>query len=128
MKVEFITSKLELTSEEAEKFWPVYNEFEDKMHALQKKRRDAMKKMRDKEGEPTDKEVEKMIDLNFEIDQEMMNTRMAYDAKFKEGLPNQKVGKLYLAEEQFKREVMRKMKKQNAQHKPQSREMQPMKE
>ena len=30
MRVGFITQKLDLTSEEAQKFWPVYNEFQKK--------------------------------------------------------------------------------------------------
>ena len=34
LKVAFITNKLPLTSSEAEKFWPIYNAFEDKQFEL----------------------------------------------------------------------------------------------
>ncbi len=37
LKVAFITEKLSLTSKEAQSFWPVYNEFEEKRDALTKK-------------------------------------------------------------------------------------------
>lgn len=112
MKVEYITSKLELTSAEAEQFWPVYNELMEKIHQLEVKRMKAAKEAK-KKGELSDKEVEDMIALNFEIEQEILNLKKAYDLKFKEVLPMQKVGKLYLAEKQFKREVMRKMKEEH---------------
>lgn len=109
MKVEYITSKLALTSEEAEKFWPVYNEFMEQMHSLEMKRKKTMREAMKKE-EVSDKEMLALIELNFSTDQKILDLRKQYDAKFKEVLSVQKVGKLYMAEEQFKREVMRKMK------------------
>ena len=36
----YFTEKLNLTVEEAEKFWPLYNEFQDKRRALRAKRRE----------------------------------------------------------------------------------------
>lgn len=108
MKVEFITTKLELTPAEAEKFWPLYNEFTDKMQVIAKDRRKTMRANKDKEL--TDKEVNELIQLNFDTDQKMLDLRRAYDVKFKKVLSIQKVGKLYQAEEQFKHELLRKMK------------------
>ncbi len=108
MKVEFITSKLELTPTEAEKFWPVYNEFIDKIHALEKNRR---KTMRMNEGEElSDAQVNTLINLNFDTDQSIIDLKREYDVKFKKILSIQKVGKLYAAEDQFRRELLRKMK------------------
>ena len=39
MKIAYFTEELELTSAEAEKFWPVYNEYEKKKSALHWERR-----------------------------------------------------------------------------------------
>jgi hypothetical protein len=36
LKVAFITEKLELTESEAQKFWPIYNTFEENMHNFRK--------------------------------------------------------------------------------------------
>ena len=107
MKVEYITTKLELTPTEAEKFWPVYNEYMDKMQTLAKKRRKKMQANKDKDL--SDKEVNELIELNFETEQKMLNLKRDYDKKFKSILPVQKVGKLYQAEMQFKHELLRKM-------------------
>jgi hypothetical protein len=39
MKIGFITDYLDLSSEEAKEFWPVYNKYQDEMDALRKGRR-----------------------------------------------------------------------------------------
>ena len=109
MKVEFITTKLELTPEEAEKFWPLYNEFESKLKALEKKRRMVLKENYNKEL--TDDEVNELIQMNFDTDQQILSLRRQYDVKFKKVLSVQKVGKLYVAEKEFRHELLRKMKR-----------------
>lgn len=108
MKVEYITSKLSLTVEEAQNFWPVYNEFSDKVMALEKARRDHLKANKGKDL--TDQEVNAMIKMNFDTDQKILDLKREYDAKFKKVLSVQKVGKLYMAEHEFRKEMLHKMK------------------
>ncbi|GGD85553.1 hypothetical protein [Planktosalinus lacus] len=43
LKTAFITQQLELTSSEAEKFWPVYNSYDSEIHKLRKEYRDHVK-------------------------------------------------------------------------------------
>ncbi|WP_321538430.1 hypothetical protein [Flavobacterium piscinae] len=46
LKTAFITNELSLTSQEAEKFWPIYNAFEDKQFELRhEKMKSYMKRM-----------------------------------------------------------------------------------
>ena len=35
LKIAFITQKLQLTPDEAQKFWPVYNQYDNEIHSLQ---------------------------------------------------------------------------------------------
>ncbi|MCX6186302.1 MAG: hypothetical protein NTU43_04785, partial [Bacteroidetes bacterium] len=42
MKIGFITQKLNLTSEEAQKFWPVYNKFSDDLQKLRSTSKDKI--------------------------------------------------------------------------------------
>ncbi len=109
MKVEYITTQLALTPTEAEKFWPVYNEFGAKIKALERKKRKAHKASDGKEL--SDKEMNAIIQLNFDTDQEILDLRREYDLKFKKVLSIQKVGKLYRAELGFRHELLRKMKR-----------------
>ncbi|OZA24427.1 MAG: hypothetical protein B7X86_08430 [Sphingobacteriales bacterium 17-39-43] len=44
IKVAFITKKLDLTTEEAQKFWPVYNNYQKELMELMRKRREDRQK------------------------------------------------------------------------------------
>jgi hypothetical protein len=107
MKVEYITSKLDLTPGEAEKFWPVYNEFNEKIMNLERARHQKMRQSRNQEL--TDSQVNELINLNFTTDQKILDVRKQYDKEFKQVLSIQKVGKLYVAEEEFKRDLLRQL-------------------
>jgi hypothetical protein len=109
MKVEFITSKLDLTVEEAQMFWPVYNEFMKKVNALEQKRRGTMRANRGKDL--TDDEINKLIVFNFDTDQSVLDLKREYDKRFKAVLSVQKVGKLYMAEEEFKHELIKRLRR-----------------
>ena len=57
MKIGFITKKLDLTPEEAQKFWPVYNQYNDKMKDLRKKRKLDYREAKQKFEGMSDKDV-----------------------------------------------------------------------
>lgn len=108
MKISYITSELDLSSEEAQKFWPTYNEFEDKMDASRK----AMRKLHKKEAsidDMTDAEVEEMMNAVDNSRQTELNLHKEYQTKFKAVLPIRKVAKLYKAEHSFKKDLLKKM-------------------
>jgi hypothetical protein len=110
LKVAFLTSKLELTPEEAQKFWPVYNQYQDKLHELRKKRRQDEKESKKNMEELSDKELEQNIDNDLATRQKELDLQKEYNTKFKGVLPIKKVAKLYAAEEQFKMVLLRKLK------------------
>jgi len=109
MKVAFITEKLNLTPEEAQKFWPIYNEFDAKMETLHK----DLRKTRGKKvniDEMSDADIEKMIAKNMSLRQKEIDLQKEYHQKFKAVLSIKKVAKLYKSEEDFKRDLLRKLK------------------
>ncbi|MGE0561706.1 MAG: Spy/CpxP family protein refolding chaperone [Flavobacteriales bacterium] len=108
MKIAYLTDKLSLTPEEAQQFWPIYNEFESKKKAERKEFRDDKKDM-GKEIELSDADIEKMLNERIQLKQDELNLEKEYLAKFKMVLPMKKVGELYKAEESFKRDLLRKM-------------------
>jgi len=109
MKIAFITEKINLTPEEAQQFWPVYNEYENKRNALLKEKRMEKKNNKEDIGY-TDEEIKKHIDNHFVIRQKELDLDKEYHTKFLAVISIKKVGKLYLAREQFKRDLLRKMK------------------
>ncbi len=112
MKVGFITQKVNLSAEEAQKFWPVYNKYSDEQEKLRKSFRGMMMdELRDMDN-MTDAEADKTLN-------EMINFRTAeveltkkYVAEFKKVLPSKKVVLLFKAEQEFKRELLKKLKDQ----------------
>ncbi len=109
MKVGYITEKINLTTAEAQQFWPIYNEYDAKMDALRK----SMRKMHKQEAsinEMSDVDVENMINTINDTRQKELNTQKEYLQKFKSVLPIKKVAKLYKAEHGFKRKLLKKLK------------------
>lgn len=104
-KIAFFTRILNLTPEEAQKFWPLYNEYSAKERDL---RPDFRK------GRPMDiseEEANELIDSFFENEQKRLNLTKNYYEKFKMILPAKKVVKLHFAERKFKEELLKRMKK-----------------
>lgn len=120
MKIGYITDKLSLTTEEAQVFWPVYNEFEAKTDAMRKKRKEAHKNSKET-AELTDAEIEKRVDNHIIMEQKELDIKKEYHVKFKTVLPIKKVAKLYRANESFKRDLLKKLRDHNGQQKGSSR-------
>ncbi len=107
LRAAFISKKLELPKEESDKFWPVYNEFQDKQKALKKQLRMAYRKLPEDFSE---KEAEYIIDLENKTKLAEAELSKSYSDKLKVLIGQQKMVKLHLAEEEFKREVIKTIK------------------
>ncbi len=101
-KIAFITRKLNLSVNEAQKFWPVYNEFQQKREDLFKRRREILKRINNKESQPGDDELLKLSDEFIQLQMNESKLASEYHTKFKEVLHIRKVMEYYKAEEQFK--------------------------
>lgn len=106
MKVGFLTQRLNLNAEEAKVFWPVYNHYQDELEALRKSRRENLSNTKMNFDELSDKDVEKAVDSELGFRQSELDLLKKYHTQFKQVLPIKKVAKLYRAEEDFKRELL----------------------
>ncbi|NQY67910.1 MAG: hypothetical protein HRT72_09350 [Flavobacteriales bacterium] len=107
MKVGYITNELKLSTTEAQSFWPIYNEFAEKMKGLEKYRWDELKKAKQQnEADLTDEYINKMIKMNFDTEQKILDLKLEYDTKLRTALSVKKLAKLYLTEVQFKKEML----------------------
>lgn len=106
LKVAFLTRKLSLTPDEAKKFWPVYDQFANEMKAVKEARADKMKNAKDDIDQLSDKDLEKIVDGDIAFRQQELDVLKKYHSQFKQVLPMRKVAKLYRAEEDFKRELL----------------------
>ncbi|HEY4798337.1 MAG TPA: Spy/CpxP family protein refolding chaperone, partial [Bacteroidia bacterium] len=106
MRIGFLTQKLDLTPEEAQKFWPVYNEFHKKREELHKKHREEIKDSKDNFDSLSDKQIEAIVDNEMVFRQKNLDLEKEYHSKFKAVLPIKKVAKLYRAEDQFSHHLL----------------------
>ncbi|MCO4294001.1 hypothetical protein NF867_14135 [Solitalea sp. MAHUQ-68] len=115
LKVSIITTKVGLTAEEGKVFWPVYNEYQTEKQRLIKERRQKIVMARMNADNLSDKEVEDVILNDFNIQQRELDVERKYYDRFKKVIPLKKVAKLYMAEEQFKRELLKRLRNQSGQ-------------
>lgn len=102
MKVGFITQKLDLSSEEAQKFWPVYNKYSDELEKLRIGFKGKMRADLSDMESMTDAQAEKALNemLNFKLAE--VDITRKYVSEFKKVLPIKKVVQLFKAEQEFK--------------------------
>lgn len=106
-KTAYITEKLALSSAEAEKFWPIYNKYDEMFHDLRKKERNEIyKKLRDGLENLTDAEANELIDKNLSIESSELELRKQMTTELRKVLSPKKIIILKKAEEDFKRELL----------------------
>lgn len=107
MKVSFMTEKLELSPDEAQKFWPIYNEFEKKLFDFHRNRREMEKKIKENYDTYTDEEFRQisfdMVD-QFRKEYELVKD---YNEKFLKVLPAKKVVMISPLENDFRFRMIR---------------------
>lgn len=108
LKVAFFTTELDLTTNEAEKFWPIYNTFDDKQFELRhQKMRAFMKRMSDGSLDRiTEKEANSFLIQMEDTEEELFLLRKRFTQNLRKILPYVKIIKLRKAEEDFNRKLL----------------------
>jgi hypothetical protein len=123
MKIGFITDYLNLTSEEAKEFWPVYNKYQDEIEQLRKSRRNNLMNDRTDVENMSDAELEKLVDSEIIFHQSELDIQKKYHPQFKKVLPMIKVAKLYRAEESFKKKLLEMIRERRQEMRQERRQM-----
>lgn len=108
LKVAFLTTELKLTSNEAEKFWPVYNTFDDKQFELRhQKMRSFKSRMNDETlDKMSEKEANTFLNQMESTEEELFILRKNFIATLKGIIPASKIIKLRKSEEDFNRKLL----------------------
>lgn len=111
-KIAYITQELDLSPEEAQLFWPVYNQCWKEALSSHRKMREAFDAFRGKKGEElSDAELEKRLGEYIAASEASNQVLAKWYPKFKEVLPIRKVAKLYQAEEAFQQRMINNLRK-----------------
>lgn len=107
LKVGFITNELSLTPDEAAKFWPIYNAFDDKQFELRHQKMRAFKNRMDGDlDKMSDKEASALLAQMENNEDELCQSRKKFIASLKGVLPPIKIIKLKKAEDDFNRKLL----------------------
>jgi hypothetical protein len=109
LKIAFLTNELSLSTDEAEKFWPVYNAFDDKQFELRhKKMRAYMNRMNDGSlDKMSEKEAAAFLSQIENTEDEIYQLRKKFISNLKGIISPIKIIKLKKAEEDFNRKLLK---------------------
>jgi len=107
LKVAFITESLDLSSKEAQAFWPIYNQYEENREALRQKERTQIRSKIKSADELSEKEAKDLLEkyINFEDEEEALDK--AFLKKVSVVISAKKTLLLLRSEEEFKRQLIR---------------------
>ena len=108
LKIAFITEKLDLSSSEAQVFWPIYNEYQKNLEELRKKER---KQIQGKDWDfssdtISDKDLKEYIAVELQFKDEKHNLEMSFLKEVVKKLSPKKTLRLIKVEENFKRRLL----------------------
>src|SRR5690606_10422776 len=113
LKVSFLTTELNLTSEESAKFWPIYNTYEEKERAVkQGKMRGIISKIENAGGmdKLSEKDANSYLTQFQEAEEELLALKKKLIADLKPIIGAVKTLKLQKAEHDFNRKLLSKFK------------------
>ena len=88
LKVAWLTKKLDLSPEEAQRFWPIYNKYSSDIRTIRQ--------------EQKDKNLSEI-----EVEDKILNVRKKYNGEFTKALNPEKANTFFRSEKDFKTEVQR---------------------
>jgi hypothetical protein len=96
----YVTERMELTSSESEKFWPLYREYNDKRRNI----RLEMRGLRQTKGDD-----QSVLDAELSLKQKELDLEKEYTEKMKKVVSTEKLLKLRQAEADFRKLLLRKV-------------------
>jgi len=118
LKTAFITNKLDLSSKEAQLFWPVYNEYSKTIQRVKvQKSRQIAVQLKNKGGvnNLSDKEATSLIQEHLLIDTKVLEAKKKLYEKLSEILPPKKLIRLFKAEQDFNKELLKQLRERRMQ-------------
>ncbi|MCR5886546.1 hypothetical protein LRS06_01910 [Hymenobacter sp. J193] len=105
-KIAFLTDKLTLTPEQAQRFWPVYNEYSDKRRDLNRRQRQLRT---DSPENLTDQQLRDNLRQALTLRQQEVDLEKDYFERFQKVISIRQTANLFVAERQFTKQVLQRV-------------------
>ncbi len=109
-KVAFITERLDLSPSEAQKFWPIYNAYEDETNSMrQNDLREVRQAMR--RGNLSNSEAQRLLDQFMDVEDRLHQAKKKLVKDLGSAIPPQKIIQLKSAEDAFNKKLLQMLQK-----------------
>lgn len=109
-RIAFITTRLDLTPDQAEKFWPVFNQYSDIRDGLLKE----MSALSDKRDGPiTESEAKKRVEKRFEIQKKLLLSEEEFVSDISKSISYNQILRLNGLTRDFTRQLYQRQRKEN---------------
>jgi len=103
-RIALITERLELTPEQAEKFWPLYREYTSRREELRKEYLDARRSVR--QENMTEEESKRLLDKGLELKEKQVSLDKVYSERFNNVITSRQLLQLRKAEDDFRQMLL----------------------
>jgi len=107
-RVAYLTKELSLSPEEAEKFWPVYNQYDGQREDLRNRIRDLLEETRTR-GYSSDDKANAALDEMLSIREQELQLERNFRKSMQGILPARRLVVLHQAEREFQKELIRRI-------------------
>jgi hypothetical protein len=118
LKIAYLTEKLNLTSKEAQTFWPIYNDYQEEKQKLRNKGSvEIISKIKDADN-VSEKDAAQLLDkvILYEVEENKIFEN--FIAKITKVISSKKTLVLLRSEEDFKRQLIRQYHEKNKKNEP----------
>lgn len=109
LKVAFITERLNLSTEEAQQFWPRYNDHEKAIENIKRKERTEIRERFGSFDALSDREAQQLLTALIDLEDEKHKLNVRFMQEMSSVISARKTMLLIKAEEDFKRRLLREM-------------------
>ena len=97
-----VSAALSLTDAEATAFWPVYDNYQKDLAALNTRSMKLIQEYSDHYGSMTDASAKGMLDSYLKIEKDRIGLMQSYTSKFRKAVPEVKVARYYQVENKIR--------------------------
>jgi len=108
-RITFFNEKLQLSPAQAEKFWPVYDDYNNRRTKLGEEEKNLLNFFACNSGNMTEQEIDESIKKYLDLQHKEAELVSQYTRKFEEFLPKEKVLMIFVTERQFRVYLLQKI-------------------
>ena len=108
-KVEFFNRNLKLSKAEADKFWPVYNDYQNRKNKISSEKRALMSYYLQNADFMSKEEITETLEKYLSYEKKETDLLISFSEKLRNVLPDEKVLKVYVTEIKFKNYLLKQL-------------------